>query len=93
MRGEIHTGSERTGGLARKPDGRIGRLPGTKLHPALVNGAAGVVITVRGPPCAVMASPSLTARSLRSIQLSIRSASGESPQLSSARNRRQQSGR
>ena len=54
MRGEIHTGSERTGGLARKPDGRIGRLPGTKLHPALVNGAAGVVITVRGLPCAVM---------------------------------------
>jgi hypothetical protein len=54
VRGEIRTGSERTGGLARKPDGRIGRLPGTKLHPALVNGAAGVVITVRGLPCAVM---------------------------------------
>ncbi|MCE3276960.1 MAG: sigma-70 family polymerase sigma factor [Propionibacteriaceae bacterium] len=31
-----------------------GALPATKLHPALVNGAAGVVITVRGLPYAVM---------------------------------------
>jgi RNA polymerase sigma factor (sigma-70 family) len=29
-------------------------LPGAELHPALVNGAAGVVITVRGRPYAVM---------------------------------------
>jgi ketosteroid isomerase-like protein len=28
--------------------------PGAQLHPALVNGAAGVVVTVRGRPFAVM---------------------------------------
>jgi RNA polymerase sigma-70 factor (ECF subfamily) len=32
----------------------LGALPGAHLHPALVNGAAGVVITVRGRPFAVM---------------------------------------
>jgi RNA polymerase sigma factor (sigma-70 family) len=32
----------------------IGALPGAELHPALVNGAAGVVITVRGRPFAVL---------------------------------------
>lgn len=32
----------------------IGALPGAQLHPALVNGAAGVVVTVRGRPFAVM---------------------------------------
>src|SRR4029450_10677454 len=32
----------------------IGALPGAELHPALVNGTAGVVITVRGRPVAVM---------------------------------------
>jgi RNA polymerase sigma-70 factor (ECF subfamily) len=32
----------------------IGALPAAHLHPALVNGAAGVVITVRGRPFAVM---------------------------------------
>jgi RNA polymerase sigma factor (sigma-70 family) len=32
----------------------IGALPGAQLHPALVNGAAGVVITVGGRPYAVM---------------------------------------
>ena len=32
----------------------LGALPGAELHPALVNGAAGVVITVRGRPYAVM---------------------------------------
>ena len=31
-----------------------GALPATKLHPALVNGSAGVVITIRGLPYAVM---------------------------------------
>jgi RNA polymerase sigma-70 factor (ECF subfamily) len=32
----------------------LGALPGTHLYPALVNGAAGVVITLRGRPFAVM---------------------------------------
>jgi RNA polymerase sigma factor (sigma-70 family) len=32
----------------------IGALPAAELHPALVNGAAGVVITVRGRPYAVL---------------------------------------
>ena len=32
----------------------IGALPEAELHPALVNGAAGVVITVRGRPFAIM---------------------------------------
>ena len=32
----------------------LGALPGAELHPALVNGVAGVVITVRGRPFAVM---------------------------------------
>lgn len=32
----------------------LGAVPGAELHPALVNGAAGVVITVRGRPFAVM---------------------------------------
>ena len=32
----------------------LGALPAAELHPALVNGAAGVVITVRGRPFAVM---------------------------------------
>ena len=32
----------------------LGAIPGAHLHPALVNGAAGVVITVRGRPFAVM---------------------------------------
>jgi RNA polymerase sigma factor (sigma-70 family) len=32
----------------------IGALPGAELHPALVNGAAGMVITVHGRPFAVM---------------------------------------
>jgi RNA polymerase sigma factor (sigma-70 family) len=32
----------------------IGALPGAELHPALVNGAAGMVITVHGRPYAVM---------------------------------------
>ncbi len=33
---------------------RIGALPGAELHAALVNGAAGVVVTVKGRPVAVM---------------------------------------
>jgi ketosteroid isomerase-like protein len=32
----------------------LGALPGAHLHPALVNGAAGVVITVKGRPFAVL---------------------------------------
>ncbi len=32
----------------------IGALPGAELHPALVNGTAGMVITVHGRPYAVM---------------------------------------
>jgi len=32
----------------------IGAMPGAELHPALINGTAGVVITVRGRPVAVM---------------------------------------
>jgi RNA polymerase sigma-70 factor (ECF subfamily) len=32
----------------------IGALPTARLHPALVNGAAGMVVTVRGRPFAVM---------------------------------------
>jgi RNA polymerase sigma-70 factor (ECF subfamily) len=32
----------------------IGALPGAELHPALVNGTAGMVITVKGRPYAVM---------------------------------------
>jgi RNA polymerase sigma-70 factor (ECF subfamily) len=32
----------------------IGALPGAELHPALINGMAGVVITVHGRPYAVM---------------------------------------
>jgi RNA polymerase sigma-70 factor (ECF subfamily) len=34
---------------------RLGANPAAQLHPALVNGAAGVVITLRGRPHAVMA--------------------------------------
>jgi hypothetical protein len=32
----------------------LGALPGARLHPALVNGTAGVVITVNGRPFAVL---------------------------------------
>jgi RNA polymerase sigma-70 factor (ECF subfamily) len=32
----------------------IGALPGAELHPVLVNGAAGVVVTVKGRPFAIM---------------------------------------
>jgi RNA polymerase sigma-70 factor (ECF subfamily) len=32
----------------------LGALPAARLYPALVNGAAGVVVTVRGRPLAVM---------------------------------------
>jgi RNA polymerase sigma factor (sigma-70 family) len=40
-------------GVARQA--RIGKSPATGVHPALVNGAAGAVITVHGRPYAVMA--------------------------------------
>jgi hypothetical protein len=33
----------------------LGAVPDAQLHPALVNGAAGVVVTVRGRPFAVLA--------------------------------------
>jgi RNA polymerase sigma-70 factor (ECF subfamily) len=32
----------------------LGALPGAQLHPALVNGAAGTVVTVGGRPFAVL---------------------------------------
>jgi RNA polymerase sigma-70 factor (ECF subfamily) len=41
------------GAVARQA--RLGANPAADLHPALVNGAAGVVITLRGRPHAVMA--------------------------------------
>ena len=43
--------------MARRPSPArrsSARFPGAQLHPALVNGAAGVVVTVRGRPFAVM---------------------------------------
>ena len=47
------------GGVARGPaavarQAVLGALPGAELHPALVNGAAGVVVTVGGRPFAVL---------------------------------------
>ena len=39
---------------AGRQSGMIGALPGAELHPALINGTAGVVITVHGRPYAVM---------------------------------------
>jgi RNA polymerase sigma-70 factor (ECF subfamily) len=33
---------------------RLGAMPHAQLHPALVNGAAGVVVTVHGRPFAIM---------------------------------------
>ena len=39
-------------GVARQS--LIGAIPSAELHPALINGAAGVVITVHGRPFAVM---------------------------------------
>jgi RNA polymerase sigma factor (sigma-70 family) len=42
------------GAAAVAQQARLGALPGAELHPALVNGAVGVVITVKGRPFAVM---------------------------------------
>jgi RNA polymerase sigma factor (sigma-70 family) len=42
------------GAAAVAEQARIGALPGAELHPALVNGTAGVVITVHDRPFAVM---------------------------------------
>jgi RNA polymerase sigma factor (sigma-70 family) len=42
------------GAAAVAQQARIGALPGAELHPALVNGAAGVLITVKGRPFAIM---------------------------------------
>jgi len=42
------------GAAAVASQAMLGAVPGAELHPALVNGAAGVVITVRGRPFAVM---------------------------------------
>ena len=69
----------------------LGALPGAELHPALVNGTAGMVITVHGRPLQSWVSLSPMARSSRSTRLPIRNASGGSPRLFSARNRRPQS--
>jgi RNA polymerase sigma-70 factor (ECF subfamily) len=43
------------GAAAVARQARLGASPAAELHPALVNGAAGVVITLRGRPYAVMA--------------------------------------
>ncbi len=43
------------GALAVARQARLGASPAADLHPALINGAAGVVITMRGRPYAVMA--------------------------------------
>jgi RNA polymerase sigma-70 factor (ECF subfamily) len=43
------------GAAAVATQARLGANPAAKLHPALVNGAAGMVITLRGRPYAVMA--------------------------------------
>jgi RNA polymerase sigma-70 factor (ECF subfamily) len=43
------------GAAAVARQARLGANPAAKLHPALVNGAAGMVITLRGRPFAVMA--------------------------------------
>ena len=44
-----------TGAAAVAKQAIFGALPGAELHPARVNGAAGVVITVKGRPYAVLA--------------------------------------
>jgi RNA polymerase sigma factor (sigma-70 family) len=43
------------GNAAVARQARLGANPAAQLHPALVNGAAGVVVTVRGRPFVVMA--------------------------------------
>jgi hypothetical protein len=43
------------GAAAVARQARLGASPAADLHPALINGAAGVVITMRGRPYAVMA--------------------------------------
>jgi RNA polymerase sigma factor (sigma-70 family) len=43
------------GAAAVAKQARLGASPAAELHPALVNGAAGVVITMRGRPAVVMA--------------------------------------
>jgi RNA polymerase sigma-70 factor (ECF subfamily) len=43
------------GAAAVAAQARLGASPAAELHPALVNGAAGVVITMRGRPFAVLA--------------------------------------
>ncbi len=43
------------GAAAVARQARLGARPGAEVHPALVNGAAGVVITMRGRPSSVMA--------------------------------------
>ncbi len=41
--------------LGARTEARLDVNPAAELHPALVNGAAAVVITIRGRPFAVMA--------------------------------------
>lgn len=55
------------GAAAVASQARLGRTPGRRVAPALVNGVAGVVITVRGLTFPIMGSPSPTARSYRSM--------------------------
>ncbi len=43
------------GATAVAHQARLGASPAAAIHPALVNGAAGVIITIRGRPQAVMA--------------------------------------
>jgi RNA polymerase sigma-70 factor (ECF subfamily) len=54
--GPRRTGASRMiqGATAVAGQARLGASPAAELHPALVNGAAGVVITMRGRPYAVM---------------------------------------
>ncbi|HLI39425.1 MAG TPA: hypothetical protein VKV80_19125 [Streptosporangiaceae bacterium] len=42
------------GAAAVAQQARLGASPAAELHPALVNGAAGVAITMRGRPSAVL---------------------------------------
>jgi RNA polymerase sigma-70 factor (ECF subfamily) len=56
------------GAAAVAAQAKLGALPETVAHPALVEGAAGVVITLRGRPYAVMG---FTVRDGRSAEIDI----------------------
>ena len=55
--GPAHPSASRIvhGAVAVARSARTGAVPDARLHPALVNGAAGMVISLRGRPLAVMA--------------------------------------